>query len=557
MAGIADDVIDRLTSLSLKRTDFEWAWRQVQKVAAPDGGNFDGNGASAGGFSGLLPMANATRRSKDIYDSTAVWAVDRLASGIEALIIPQSEYWHNFDLTDFTMVEATDNEKQWLENLRNLVFKVRYDSDSGWIPATQTCLRRLVAFGNAFMMVEDSLDSKALVRYRPLPLPQSYADENHQGVIDTFYWVFELTARQAIQKYGNKVSQRIKNAAESSKNKDETFRFIQAIHPRADYGHSYEGVKRSPWASCHVEEESRLVVQESGYYDFPIIDFRWLPEPGCVYGEGPVMKCLADIQSLNVMAKNELTASDQAVRPPLLVANAGVVNQPSVNPGTTVVGGISPDGKQLVQPMNLGQRLDFHTLVLEAKRNQVKESLYINLFALLVQNPQMSATEALIRANEKGELLGPSGSRIQQSLSNCVERELGILQRRGLYDRGSAFEVPRTLRNRNIGPQMSGPLNRLRRTKEAEGTVRVLQVMSPLAQVEPEVVDNFDGDSMARELTEIFGAPRKILRTQEAVAERRAQRARAQQQAQNAALAEQMANAGKLGGEALAQLQGL
>jgi hypothetical protein len=553
----ADDVIDRLSSLSMKRTDFEWAWRQVQKVAAPDGGNFDGNGASAGGFTGLLPMANATRRSKDIYDSTAVWAVDRLASGLEALIIPQSEYWHGFDITDLTKITASDAEKQWMEDLRNLLFKVRYDSDSGWISATQTCLRRLVAFGNAFMMVEDGIDGKSLTRYRPLPLPQCFADESHQGVLDTFYWVFELTARQAIQKYGNKVSQRIKTAAESSKNKDETFRFIQAIHPRADYGHSYEGMKRSPWASCHVEEESRLVVRESGYSSFPIIDFRWLPEPGCVYGEGPVMKCLADIQSVNVMAKNELIASDQAVRPPLLVANAGIVNQPTVNPGSTIVGGVSPDGKQLVVPMGLGQRLDFHTLVLEAKRNQVKESLYINLFALLVQNPQMSATEALIRANEKGELLGPAGSRVQQSLSNCVEREMDILQRRGLYDRGSEYEVPRSLRNRNIGPQMSGPLNKLRRTKEAEGIVRTLQVMSPLAQVEPEVVDNFDGDNMARELTEIFNAPRSILRSKEAVAERRAKRAAAQAQAQNAALSEQMANAGKLGGEALAQFQGM
>lgn len=515
-------------------------------------------GATGSGLAGqMFPMANATRRSKDIYDSTAVWAVDRLASGLEALIIPQSEYWHTFDLIDFSMVTPTDAEKLWLERLRNLMFRVRYDSDSGWVAATQTCLRRLVAFGNAFMMVEDSLDSKALVRYRPLPLPQCYADENHQGVIDTFYWVFELTARQAVQKYGSRVSQKIKNAAENAKDKDRPFRFIQAIFPRADYGHSYEGVKRSPWATVHVEEESKLVVRDSGYYEFPVIDFRWLPEPGQVYGEGPVMKCLADIQSVNVMARNELMASEQSVKPPLLTANAGIVNQPTNNPDTVVVGGLSPEGKQLVQPMNLGQRLDFHTLVLEAKRNQVKESLYINLFALLVQNPQMSATEALIRANEKGELLGPAGSRVQQSLSNCVERELGIMQRRGLYDRGSAFEVPRSLQNRDIGPQMSGPLNKLRRTKEAEGIVRVLQVMSPLAQVEPEVVDNFDGDNMSRELTEIFGAPQSILRDREIVAQRREQRRQAQAAQQNAMLAEQMAKAGKGAGEALSQLQGL
>lgn len=557
MAGTADDVLSRLASMSSRRSDYEWAWRQVAKVAAPDAGEFTTTGSGISTLTNLPPMANAARRSKDIYDNTAVWAVDRLASGIEALVIPQSEFWHGFDLVDFTTLVATDQEKLWMEQLRNLAFKVRYDSDSGWISATQTCLRRLVAFGNAFMMVEDGLDSKALIRYRPLPLPQCYAEENHYGVIDTFFWSFELTARQAVQKYAGKVSNKVKADADDPKRQDTMHRFVQAIMPRAEYGRSSEGIQRSPVATVHVEVDSKLVVRESGYWDFPIIDFRWLPEPGQVYGEGPVMKCLADIQSLNMMAKNELIAGDQAVRPPLLVANAGVTNHPDTSPGGVTLGGISPDGKQLVQPMFTGQRLDFMTLVLEAKRNQVKESLYINLFALLVQNPQMSATEALIRANEKGELLGPAGSRIQMGLSNCVERELGILQRRGLYDQNSAFAPPRSMASRTIGPSMSGPLNRLRRTKEAEGIIRTLQVISPLAAIEPEIVDNFDGDDMSRQLVDIFGAPQSSIRTKEAVAQRRQARRQAQQAMQNAQIAGEAAKAGKIGGEALQAFQSM
>ncbi|WP_256583764.1 portal protein, partial [Pseudomonas sp. GW460-12] len=80
----------------------------------------------------------------------------------------------------------------------------------------------------------------------------------------------------------------------------------------------------------------------------------------------------------------------------------------------------------------------------------------------------MSATEALIRANEKGELLGPAGSRIQESLSRLIQRELGILKRFGLFERDSLFRPPQSLQNRELGPKFTSPLDRLRKSKDAE-----------------------------------------------------------------------------------------
>lgn len=550
MAGIADDIVAHLTALSSVRADHEWSWNQIAKIAAPDAGDFS---TSISGMAGL-PTTTAARRSKDIYDTTAVNSVDRLASGIEALIVPQSEYWHTMSITDFTTVERTDYEKRWLEDLRNLLFKVRYDADSGWIPAVQTCLRRLVQFGNAFMFVEEG-GRKSMVRYRYLPLEQCYATEDAQGAIDGFLLFYTLTARQAVQRFGNKVSAKVRKAAETPADMERRFRFIHAIRPRSDFGFHHEGVMRAPWSSIHVEYEEKHFIYESGFYEFPIVDFRWLPEPGRVYGEGPVQKCLADIQSLNEMAKNELISSQQAIDPPLLVANAGVMNRPNTNPGSVNIGGMTPTGQKLIEPLFTGQRLDFATNVLEAKRNQVKESMYINLFALLVKNPEMSATEAMIRANEKGELLGPAGARIQQGLSGNVERELGLLSRKGLYARGSAYTPPRSLVGRNAAAQFEGPLSRLRRTKEAEGTVRTLQVMAPLAQVDQTVVDNFDSDAMARGLGEVFGMPSKFIRPKDAVDAKRAQRAQQQQYAQAAAVAKDAASAGKQGTDALVNLQ--
>lgn len=554
MATLADDYITRHSDLVAKRTDFDKYWQQVHEVAAPDATDFRSS-MFGFGVASSFQEATAARASRKLYDSTAVWCVDRLASGIESLIVPQSEYWHGYSLTDFTKEDETDEEKFFLERLRNLTFKLRYDADTGWVTAIQTAIRRVVAFGNAFIMVEEGWDKRALFRYRYLPLSECYIDENHYNQVDYFCRAYQLTARQAVQKFGpDKVSPSIRRNAENPTGASQRHRFLQCIGPRDDYGLPSAGVQKAPWYSVHIDVDNKRICGMSGFYEFPIIDFRWMPEPGRLWGEGPVMKALADIQSVNRMARNELVANEQAHNPPLLVSDAGVVNRPNSAPGAITYGGLNAQGQRRVEPLFNSQRLDFATMVLEAKRNQIKESMYINLFALLVQNPQMSATEAMIRANEKGELLGPAGSRLQQSLSNLNERELGIMTRRGIFNR-EQFRPPESMAGENIGAAFTSPLDRARKGREVEGTMNLLNVLSPIAQVDPTVVDNLDAEKMVRGLADRMGVPVAFIRNTEAVKAIQQQRAEQQANAQNAEIAKNAASASKAGVEALAGMQ--
>jgi len=549
---VADDHIDRLTQLSLNRSSFEKSWRQVQAVAAPDASDFAMTGPITGGAGVMsnIQQPEAAQRSTKIYDVTAQNAIDRLASGMEAIVTPQSEYWHGLDMTDFSTLigKRTDEEKGWLENQRNLMFAVRYDADSGFVPAWQTALRRVIAFGNAFIWTEESFDDDAMVKYQYMPLRESYIAVDAQDIVTTWYRFYDYTASQAVDKFKTGLPESIQKAAQSPVDKDRPFKFLHCVQKSSDYS---DGRSPFKFKSLHIAYEDRKIVGTKGFYEFPIIDFRWLPETGKTYGEGPVMRVLAEIQSANLLAKNELLASEQSVRPPMLVANAGVMNRPNTNPGAINYGGMTPQGQELIKPLFTGQRLDFATMILEAKKNAIRESLYLNLFQLLVQNPQMSATEALIRANEKAELLGPAGSRLQGGLSRMISRELGILVRRGLWDADSAYRPPRSARGR-VTVQHTSPLDRLRRAKEGEGIARMLEIVAPLAQIDPAVVDNFDPDAMVRELRDILGAPVRVLRDPTVVAQRRQQRAEQQAAAQNAAIAEQLAKASAQGTNALA-----
>lgn len=555
MYQTADEHMKRLAGLSATRSDFESVWRQVADVAASDAPEFRFSAFNSAEALGLQ-RANAARRSKNIYDGTAAWAVDRLASGLEGLIMPQSETWHTLQVNDVFSIghETTDEEVEWLEKLRNFMFRVRYDASSGWQTAIQTALRRLVAFGNSLLLVEEGESSGAIIRYRHLPLSECYIAEDHWGQIDTVYRLYSMTARQAAQKFGDRVGAEIKVAATSNQDKEKLFQFLHCIMPRTEYAEGAVGVKAAPFASFHIEVGTKQIVGESGYYEFPIIDFRWLPEPGRIYGEGPIMRVLADVQSLNLMSKTELIASQQAIRPPLLIRRNGVINRPNTNPGANIIGGIDEQGREAIKPLNLATRIDFAQAVIQAKRENLRESLYINLFASMQETQSRSAADAVIKANEKGELLGPAGSRIQQSLSRLVERELGILSRIGAFERGSAFQVPRALQDKAVGPKFTSPLDRLRRSKDAEGAIRTMEIISPIAQADPTIFDHFDKDAMTRGVADVLGMPREWLMRKDEVEQMREARAAQQAQQQQLAMAQQAASAAKDAAPALETL---
>ena len=66
--------------------------------------------------------------------------------------------------------------------------------------------RSLGGFGNATMFIDafDGRDYHGMrgLRYRSVPLGETFFGENHQGMVDRIFRWFRLTAYQAVQKWG-------------------------------------------------------------------------------------------------------------------------------------------------------------------------------------------------------------------------------------------------------------------------------------------------------------------------------------------------------------------
>jgi hypothetical protein len=83
---------------------------------------------------------------------------------------------------------------------------------------------------------------------------------------------------------------------------------------------------------------------------------------------------------------------------------------------------------------------------------------------------------------------------------------------------------PDVLLEAKVTFRFQSPIQQARKQLEIAGLSRSLEMIAPLAEVQPEILDNFNGDEIARDAPEWGGLPMKWLRTKREVEEVRGTR---------------------------------
>lgn len=532
--------IDVSNRLITERTEWDAIWSAMARLVLPMQDREFRRGASDAGsreaVEGWAAGPKSVDRVAERFDITALIAADRLATGLMSLVTPDSEKWMNLGITDMLgPVEASDAEKRWLEQQRDYLFGVRYNALTGWQLANSAAMRAMVVFGTGLYFLEEAYgshgknDVQVPYRFSALPLSENYLTVDGQGQLDGDYRRFRMSARQAAQRFGTGLSAKTQALASDPKKWHQQVEFLHHIGYRQETGAQSDPTRKSLVESIYIEVAEKHQVRAGGFNYWPVFSYNWNPVPYSPYGESPVMLVLAEIKGSNILAKHALLSAQQLTSPPIATMDDASVAKPNLNPRAINYGMIDAQGRLKMQPILTAQNPSLVSEVLNASRDQIKEGLYTNLWQVLLQNPKMTATEALIRANEKGELLGPIGTKVQDALAKLTDAELTILEGKGAWRPGAALEPPASLANRDVRPAFNSPLDRLRRSGELIGIQRTLEVLTPLAQFKPEVLDRIDEDAIVELAQEINGAPRKMLRTPEGVAAIREQRAQAGQ----------------------------
>jgi len=547
----ASELVDISNNLVTERQEYDRVWEQCARLVLPmqDREFRSGNASltSREAIDGWAAGPRSVDKLAERFDITAVMAAERLATGLLSLVTPDNEKWMSLGISDpLGAVEASDEETRWLEAQRDYLMSTMYTPATGWHASNGGAMRSMVVFGTGLYFLEEAWgkrgqnDVAVPYQFTPLPLSENYLTVDGQNVIDQDYRRFRMSARAAAGLFGDKLHPKTLAMANDPQQCLRKIEFLHWVGYRKEAGYRGDPMRNSLVESVYVELENRHEIRRGGFTYWPVIAYHWNQVPNSPYGESPVMLCMAEIKGGNILAKNSLLSAQQLTRPPVGTSDDSTMQRPNLNPGAINFGALDAQGNLKIKPIVTAQNPSLVQALLEGSRNQIKEGLYTNLWQILLNKGEMTATESLIRANEKGELLGPIGTKIQSGLSAMTDAALTILEGKGAWRPGATLEPPSSIMGRNVKSKFNSPLDRMRRAGELIGIQRTLETVGPLAQADPTILDNFDMDEITKLAQEINGAPKKILRKPEEIQAIRDQRSQ-QMQAQQALAAAQQA----------------
>lgn len=519
--GIVTELKDEWQSLADARVYWEKYWREVARYVLPQSQEFDSalSRSPATAINSVVSTPAGARRSKDLYDMTSLWAIERLTAGLISLKTPEAQTWHDVTTDDYFGSTPNQAEKVALERLRNYLFKVRNNPNSGFWGAHRAAVKSMCAFGDGWMFLEElpGRNARLPYRYRYLPLTELYPAVDEAGRPNRMFRIFRWSALQAASYFGSdKVPPSVLRMAQDPTQKHNTVRVMHGVRPRDEMDRRGRiGVMAGGFESHYCFPDDDYHVGEGGFNEFPFMRYAWSNSGNTPFSEGPIAYALGELRSLQEMAKNELIAVQQAIRPAYATAGKNFVKL-NLNPGQVNANLVSGDGRPLFAPMNSGVRPDFAQAIMSARRDSIREMLYLNLWQIIVQDKNDTATEALIRAQEKGELLGPVGISLNEGLAMMNDREVAILGRKHAFDDDSPLAMPDSLVGKGVSPVFNSPLDRLRRVSEVVGMQRLVEFAMMLAGGDPQrgqqIMARFDVDEMLELAQEVLGAPAVTLR---------------------------------------------
>jgi hypothetical protein len=370
-------------------------------------------------------------------------------------------------------------------------------------------------------------DDEQQIRFSTRHIKECFLSEDDKGRVDTVYRKFKMPARAAMNRFGeekfnSKILQRAYN------NPYDEITLLHAVYSRDERDVTKVTAENKPFASVYIEPDQKIVLSESGFDEFPYMAPRFSKssfELG--YGRSPSMTALADIKMLNRMSEVTIRAAQKQVDPPLLVPDDGFML-----PVRTVPGGLNfyrSGTRDRIEPLNIGANNPLGLNMEEQRRGAIRAAFYVDQL-ILGQGPQMTATEVIQRTEEKMRLLGPLTGRLSQELLQpLITRVYSILSRQKAF-----APAPEFMSGSNIEIIYVSPLAKAQRQGDIQSMTRLLELMTPLSQLDPSIMDYVDSDGISRHLIKILSVPATAVRGDQEVAVLRAQRAQ-----QQAAMAEQ------------------
>jgi len=522
---LAVQIVERMNEMRSNRANLDIIYQDIKKKAHPNAEDFLNINTD-----GLVSYNNQKLHKDEILDDTPCHALTTFGNGMHSLITSPFERWFELDSANMKL-EADHPLMIHYEDAADRIFRIFKDP----IVQFNSCMQEFYLDQGAFgtTIIHPKKMKNGLRSYRLLPLARTWIDENDDGVVDVCYRMYFYTTRQAIQALGDRCPEKIKK----EKSQTRKWTFIHAVYPREDGVENAIFFNQKKFASVEVCMDTKEIVSESGFDEFPFLVCRWRKRSNEVYGYSPIMDCLLSINNLNEMTKIIMISSQLRAAPIIVTTSEDVVDNFTAEPFAV---NYMPAGETIASLKLEGDiKLAFEHVMMQ--RETIKKVLFNDMF----ESPNFGARDRVTRQevvdNQSARMLGLTSAigRIETELFNpLLNHEYESLIKNGF------IQAPITAdkaENRKIS--YISPAAMAQRRQKAANTSSFLQAVIPLVQFSPALLDTLNLQNVIMEAAKAHGVSRRNIRTQEEIAEIQQSREEEQQMQQMQQAAPAMSSA--------------
>lgn len=470
----------------------------------------------------------------EIYDTRAIDALRTYAAGCMSWMTPAESVW--FSLKPATHMQGDDSIKSWYSRVTDITQEALTESNFYGI-IHETYLDD-GAFGTSGLLCEIAEDQRTL-RFEQLQIGQYSITENSNREVDQVFRILELTPRQAAQKFGEdslhvSLRERLKQSDTA------TYQFLHILMPREDAARIPGKIdaQNMPFASIYIDLHNKMLVQESGSWEFPAIVHRhalWSHSP---WGWSPGLQSLPDAKQLNFMQQYLDALVEKQVSPPTMSTATFEGNIDLRAGGHTYYK--DEESKPTFWP-NPGNYMIGEDRV-KFRQEQIDRAFFVDMFQALTRqraNKVMTAAEVYALREELLPNFSPTFARKNKEVNApVIRRVFALLLRAGRYPEAPENLVQTTPEGMPYIPdpevKYTSRMAIAQSLIHGKALEQSLSLLLPLSETVPGILDHIDFDVAARATLRANGVPEEYVRPEVAVAKIRQAQAEQQQAAMQA-----------------------
>lgn len=499
---------NRMNVLADERKIFESEWKDIRNFLAPDCGVFDD------------PTTEKTKKKDPFYkqniNTLPAFYLKNLAAALMSNLTPSRLRWFSLGVDD-----ETREENIYLNHCAERMYNVM--NSAGLYEHMYNTFFESAGFGCNVIGMQP--DPTLVVDFVPNTIGEFYLAEGANGIVDTCYRRFAMTAIQLYRQFGDNIPDKVKRDLERD-NTESLYNVVHAVEPNPNYLPRWDNKFNKPFISVYYVEEDK----DSGFLEykgmsyFPYLVARWDRTGKVVYGNGIGHIILGDVKSLQAYERDLAKASKKKVSPPLR-ASLELKNATKDISDGGVTYTDDPQGFVPLYNVNYETREALENITRISQR--IYSQTYNDLFyALLNKDKTMSATEAGAIQQEKLTMLGSVVERLQNEfLKPLIEGVFRIC-----YEAGQFETPPQSLVGKDLKIQYRSMLSMAQELGDLSNVERYLQFVANTASINQDIVRKPDMLKIADYYAKKLGLDLDLVRPTSDINEEKAQEAEMQQQ---------------------------